>query len=253
MSKPSRIKIIFFTKSYIEYLVRRDFVFEQPVDFRSISIVAPISYVTYSSADSQTLSVRLPIIEVYQYFAATNFQEDLAYDVYYGTHKLIGIDVYADSFESVIIDYIEDLSISLYKPSLSHAGNIEILLYKPDISDADGKNINTSYPSSFFIETPYPPITISLFHPQPEYGFVLSFSLAYPQLNVTDVNVLLYYPKITASDVNLTLYAPLFVGIQDISLDGEPIPFMFGYETSIPDGELIFEEYEITLEDDVAP
>lgn len=54
----------------------------------------------------------------------------------------------------------------------------------------------------------------------------------------------------TPGDTTVVLYSPDFIGLQDINPEEEPIPFMYGYENSlfIDDG-LIFEEYEITFEE----
>lgn len=222
-----------YTESADKFLRYRDIYFKYPVSTSRLLVISDVSY-SLVFRNEHTVSIILELFDTYRYFFSTSFSKDLEYDVYYQGEKIADIDLYYVEVGGIVIDTPLDLNV---------------YLYAPDLSDIDGKTFSTQYESNLDFDINFTTISINLYRPLMEYGFTFTISLSYPTITVSDISFSLYYPQIEFSDINITLYSPQVIGIQDISLDGEPIPFMFGYENSLfIDNALILEEYNITYE-----
>lgn len=226
-------KIKIYTESADRYLRYRDIYFRYPVSTSSLTLVSDVSY-SLVFQNEHTISIILDLFDTYRYFFSTSFSKDLEYDVYYQGKKIADIDLYYIDIEALIIDTPLDFNI---------------YLYSPDLSDINGKTFSTQYESNLDFDINFTTISINLYHPLMEYGFIFTISLNYPEITVSNITIEYHYPIIEVMDISISLHSPIFIGIQDISLDGEPIPLMHGYENSLfVDNALILDEYDITYE-----
>lgn len=222
-----------YTESADRYLRYRDIYFKYPVSISSLMLVSDVSY-SLIFRNEHTVSIVLDLFDTYRYFFSTSFSKDLEYDVYYQGKKIADIDLYYIDMEALIIDTPLDFNI---------------YLYSPDLSDINGKTFSTQYEFTLDFDINFITISINLYHPLLEYGFIFTISLNYPEITVSNITIEYHYPIIEVMDISISLHSPVFIGIQDISLDGELIPFMYGYENSLfIDNALILEEYNITYE-----
>jgi hypothetical protein len=226
-------KIKIYTESADGYLRYRDIYFRYPVSTSSLTLVSDVSY-RLVFQNEHTVSIILDLFDTYLYFFSTSFSKDLEYDVYYQGKKIADIDLYYIDMKALLIDTPLDFNI---------------YLYSPDLSDINGKTFSTQYESNLDFDIDFTTISINLYHPLLEYGFIFTISLNYPEIIVPNITIKYHYPIIEVMDISISLYFPRFIGIQDISLDGEPIPFMYGYENSLfVDNALILDEYDIIYE-----
>ena len=241
MNTFSIIKIEFFTNSLDTLLRYRKFVFSDDISQYTFSFAAPVP-VSATLLNEKELLVILDFVETYRYLISSPESKELWVDLNYNSIKIAGADVDAPP------------DIVALPPIFESLDDINLSLYYPSFLRIDNTTISTDHPSNFYIRTPYPPITIALFHPQTPYGFTIDLNSYAPSISFTDFSVALHFPQIVTPEVSFNLFTPKFLYTPDIELsdestgsDEEENFFMFGYETEDQFYEDINEEYEITI------